>query len=69
MRVEFGDEEKLMKLDDLEEQAVEVNRRFNNYEALRRQHRERVMELFDETDDPVELKGLARILMMTKGGE
>lgn len=59
----------MLKLDDLEEEAVEVNRRFNNYEALRRQHRERVMDLFDETDDPKELKGLARILMMTKGGE
>jgi hypothetical protein len=59
----------MIKLDDLEEQAVEVNRRFNNYEILRRQHRERLMALFQETDDPVELKGLARILMMTKGGE
>ena len=59
----------MLKLDDLEEQAVEVNRRYNNYEALRRQHRERVMDLFGETDDPDELKGLAKILMMTKGGE
>ena len=58
-----------IKMDDLEDEAVEVNRRFNNYEALRRQHRERVMDLFDETDDSSELKGLARILMMTKGGE
>ena len=58
-----------IKMDDLEDEAVEVNRRYNNYEALRRQHRERVMDLFDETDDSKELKGLARILMMTKGGE
>ena len=59
-----------IKMDDLEDEAVEVNRRYNNYEALRRQHRERVMELFGETNDPEELKRLVRILMMTtKGGE
>ena len=59
----------MIKLDDLEAEAVEVNRRYNNYQALRLLHREGVMGLFDETEDPVELKGLARILMMTKGGE
>lgn len=59
----------MINLDDLEEEAVEVNRRFNNYQSLRLQHRERVMELFGETEDPKELKELARILMMTKGGE
>jgi hypothetical protein len=58
-----------IRIEDLEEEAVEVNRRYNNYEALRLQHRERVMGLFGETEDPKELKGLARILMMTKGGE
>ena len=58
-----------IKLDDLEEEAVEVNRRQNSYQALRLQHRERVMTLFDETEDPKELKELAHILMMTKGGE
>ncbi len=59
----------MIKLNDLEQEAVEVNRRYNNYQALRLQHRERVMALFAETEDPKELKGLVRILIMTKGGE
>lgn len=59
-----------IKLDDLEDEAVEVNRRYNNYEALRLQHRMNVMGLLGETSDTEELKRLVRILMMTtKGGE
>lgn len=59
----------IIKMDDLEEQAIEVNRRYNNYEALRLQHRERVMGLLKESKDTEELKELVRILMITRGGE
>jgi hypothetical protein len=50
---------------ELEQEAVEVNRRFNNYQALRQQHRERVIELLDASEDNREIKGLARILLLT----
>ena len=59
-----------IKMNDLEDEAVEVNRRYNNYQALRLQHRMNVLRLLGETNDPEELKRLVRILMMTtKGGE
>jgi len=59
-----------IKLDDLEEEAVEVNRRYNNYETLRLQHRVNVLRLLGETSDPEDLKRLVQILMTTtKGGE
>ena len=55
----------MLKLDDLEEQAVEVNRRYNNYQALRLQHRKTVIELLGASEDNGEIKELARILVLT----
>ena len=55
----------MLKLDELEEEAVEVNRRFNNYQALRQQHRKRVIELLSASEDNGEIKELARILVLT----
>lgn len=55
----------MIKLDDLEEQAIEVNRRYNNYQALRQQHREKVIGLLSASEDNRETKELARILLLT----
>jgi hypothetical protein len=57
--------EKKMNLEELEEEALEVNRRYMNYQALRQQHRERVIAAFDETFDPEDIKKLVNILMVT----
>lgn len=57
----------MLKLKDLEEEAVEVNRRYNNYLALKKLHRKTVIKLLDTSDDNREIKELARILMLTRG--
>ena len=50
---------------ELEEEAVEVNRLYVNWQMLRTQHRERVLNALDVTLDPEGVKRLVKILTLT----
>ena len=55
----------MFNLKEVEEEAIEVNRRYNAYCLLRGQHRDRVFSLLSQATDERELKELSRILMLT----
>ena len=59
----------MINLKDIEEEAIEVNRRQNNWKQLKKQHRKKVMDLLELSDDEKELKKLVRILMQTTDKE
>ena len=54
---------------ELEEEAVEVNRRQNDWKRLKKQHRKKVMDLLELSGDEKELKKLVRILTLTTDKE
>ena len=56
---------KMLNIKELEEEAIEVNRRYNSYLALRGQHRTKVMDLLELSNNEKELKKLVRILTLT----
>jgi len=60
---------KMLNIQELEEEAVEVNRRQNDWLRLKQQHRKSVMDLLELSDDKGELKKLVRILMLTTNKE
>jgi len=49
----------------LEEEAIEVNRAYMRWVKLRKQHRDKALVLIQATDDPDEVKEIARILLLT----
>ena len=59
--------EQRINLEELEEEALEVNRLFMSWQMLRTQHRERVMEALKDMpmDNSAEIKRLAEIMMRT----
>ena len=54
-----------MNIKELEEEALEVNRLYNNYQMLRKQHREKIIDQLALTEEGAEAKELARILLIT----
>jgi len=60
-----------INLEYLEEEALEVNRLFMNWQMLRVQHRKRVMEALKDTplDDGESHKRIAEIIIMTSRKE
>ena len=59
----------MINLKDIEEEAVEVNRRQNDWKRLKKQHRKKVMDLLELSDDEKELKRLVYILTLTTDKE
>ena len=55
----------MFNLKEVEEEALEVNRRYNSWSLLRNQHRERVFSLLGQATEEEELKQLSKILMLT----
>ena len=58
-----------INFDELLEEALEVNRQYNNYRLLREQHRERVIDLLDNMKDGEPARELGKILMITSSRE
>jgi len=55
-----------IKIKDIEKEAIELNRLYNNYAMLRKQHRDSIIEAVNNTpiDDAATMKKLLDIYML-----
>ena len=58
-----------LNLKELEDEAIEVNRRYNDYILLRSQHREKIINIIENLDNGDPVREFAKILMITSSRE